>query len=61
MKEYQIVLTLKAPNKDLAKEVADKAQVLIDKYGGDTFLKAVDFTEKHPEMISVALGMIGAK
>lgn len=59
MKEYTIALKLTAPNKELASEVADKAQILIDKYGGDTFLKAVDFMDKHPDMLSIALGMIG--
>ena len=60
-KEYTIALTLKAPNRDYAKKVADEAQALMDEFGGDTFLMAVEFLKNNPNMMKMALGMIGSR
>lgn len=60
-KEYTIALTLVAPNKESAKRVADEAQSLIDEFGGETFLRAVEFIKNNPSMLRMALNMIGVK
>lgn len=61
LKEYTIALTLKAPNTEYAKRVADEAQALIDRFGGGTFLRAVEFIKNHPDVLNMALGMISSK
>lgn len=61
LKEYTIALTLVAPDKESAKRVADEAQALIDEFGGETFLRAVEFIKNNPGMLRMALNMIGAK
>lgn len=60
-KEYVIQLQLPAPDKETAKKVADEAQAMIDQFGYDVFLRGVSFMRTHPEMVNVALGMIGGK
>ena len=37
--EYQIQIALPAPNEEIAKEVANKAQALVDQFGYYQFLK----------------------
>lgn len=58
LKEYQIQLALPAPDIEVAKEVANKAQVLIDKFGYYQFLKLVEFMEKNPAAVSFGLSLI---
>ncbi len=58
MKEFKIQLILPAPNANVAKEVADEAQALIDQFGYEAFLNGVAFMKAHPDMVDVALGMI---
>ena len=61
LNEYTIALTLAAPSKEYAKKVADEAQALIDRFGGDTFLRAVEFMKNNPNMVNIALNMMGSK
>lgn len=61
LKEYTIALTLTAPSSDHAKRVANEAQALIDRFGGGTFLKAVEFIKNNPHMLDMALGMINSR
>lgn len=58
MKEFTIALTILAPNETVAKNIATEAQHLVDIYGTDTFLRAVEFIKRHPDMVNIALGMI---
>lgn len=58
MKEYKIQLILSARNEKMAKEVADEAQALIDRYGSITFLRLVDYMKRNPGMVDMALNMI---
>lgn len=58
---YHIVLVLEAPNEESAKRVATEAQHLIDMFGGNTFLRAVEFMKTHPDMLNMALGMINSR
>lgn len=60
-KEYHIALSLEAPNPEYAKRVADEAQALIDRFGPDTFLRAVEFLKNNPQMVNMALGMINSR
>ena len=60
-KEYHIALSLEAPNPEYAKMVADEAQSLIDRFGPDTFLRAVEFLKNNPQMVNMALGMINSR
>ena len=46
--EFKIQLALPAPNIEVAQEVANKAQVLINQFGYYQFLKLVDFMQKNP-------------
>lgn len=41
--EYQIQISLPAPNQEIAQEVANKAQALVDQFGYYQFLNLVDF------------------
>jgi hypothetical protein len=54
--EFKIQLALPAPNIEVAQEVANKAQVLINQFGYYQFLKLVDFMQKNPGAVS--FGMI---
>lgn len=56
--EFKIQLTLPAPNPEVAKEVANEAQYLIDRYGYDTFLKLVKFMKQNPMMVEMGINMI---
>lgn len=58
MPEYKIQLTLPAPSSEAAKQVANEAQILIDRFGGETFLRVCDFIKKNPQAVQVALNMI---
>lgn len=58
MPEYKIQLILPAPSQEAAKQVANEAQALIDRFGGDTFLRVCDFIKKNPQIVQTALKMI---
>ena len=47
--EYQIQISLPAPNQEIAQEVANKAQALVDQFGYYQFLNLVDFMQKTEE------------
>lgn len=53
--EFKIQLALPAPNIEVAQEVANKAQVLINQFGYYQFLKLVDFMQKNPGAVSFGL------
>ena len=53
--EFKIQLALPAPNIEVAQEVANKAQVLINQFGYHQFLKLVDFMQKNPGAVSFGL------
>lgn len=57
--EFKIQLALPAPNIEIAQEVANKAQVLIDQFG--QFLNLVDFMQKNPGAVSFGLNLINRK
>lgn len=57
--EFKIQLALPAPNIEIAQEVANKAQVLINGYY--QFLKRVDFMQKNPGAVSFGLNLINRK
>lgn len=59
--EYKIQLALPAPNVETAKEVADKAQVLINEFGYYQFLKLVEFMRKNPAIVSFGLNLINRR
>lgn len=50
-----------APNIEVAQEVANKAQVLINQFGYYQFLKLVDFMQKNPGAVSFGLNLINRK
>lgn len=50
--EFKVQLALPAPNIEVAQEVANKAQVLIDQFGYYQFLNLVDFMQKNPGAVS---------
>jgi hypothetical protein len=54
--EFKIQLALPAPTIEIAQEVANKAQVLINQFGYYQFLNLVDFMQKNPGAVS--FGMI---
>lgn len=56
--EFKIQLVLPAPNIEVAQEVANKAQVLINQFGYYQFLKLVDFMQKNPGAVSFGLNLI---
>lgn len=56
--EFKIQLALPAPNIEVAQEVANKAQVLINQFGYYQFLKLVDFMQKNPGAVSFGLNLI---
>lgn len=56
--EFKIQLALPAPNIEIAQEVANKAQVLINQFGYYQFLKLVDFMQKNPGAVSFGLNLI---
>ena len=58
---FRIQLALPAPNIDIAQEVANKAQVLINQFGDDQFLNLVDFMQKNPGAVSFGLNLINKK
>lgn len=55
--EFKIQLALPAPNIEVAQEVANKAQVLINQFGYYQFLKLVDFMQKNPGAVSFGLNL----
>lgn len=59
--EYQIQIALPAPNEEIAKEVANKAQVLVDQFGYYQFLNLVDFMQKNPGAVSFGLNLINRR
>lgn len=61
--EFKIQLALPAPNIEVAQEVANKAQVLINQFGFGyyQFLKLVDFMQKNPGAVSFGLNLINRK
>lgn len=56
--EFKIQLALPAPTIEIAQEVANKAQVLINQFGYYQFLKLVDFMQKNPGAVSFGLNLI---
>lgn len=56
-----VFLALPAPNIEIAQEVANKAQVLIDQFGYYQFLNLVDFMQKNPGAVSFGLNLINRK
>lgn len=58
--EFKIQLALPAPNIEVAQEVANKAQVLINQFGYYQFLKLVDFMQ-NPGAVSFGLNLINRK
>lgn len=46
---------------EVAQEVANKAQVLINQFGYYQFLKLVDFMQKNPGAVSFGLNLINRK
>lgn len=59
--EFKIQLALPAPNIEIAQEVANKAQVLIDQFGYYQFLNLVDFMQKNPGAVSFGLNLINKR
>lgn len=59
--EYQIQVTLPAPSQEIAQEVANKAQALIDQFGYYQFLNLVDFMQKNPGAVSFGLNLINRR
>ena len=59
--EYQIQISLPAPNQEIAQEVANKAQALVDQFGYYQFLNLVDFMQKNPGAVSFGLNLINRK
>lgn len=53
--EFKIQLALPAPNIEIAQEVANKAQVLINQFGYYQFLNLVDFMQRNPGAVSFGL------
>lgn len=53
--EFKIQLALPAPNIEIAQEVANKAQVLINQFGYYQFLNLVDFMQRNPGAVSEEL------
>lgn len=51
--EFKIQLALPAPNIEIAQEVANKAQVLINQFGYYQFLNLVDFMQRNPGAVSI--------
>lgn len=58
--EYQIQISLPAPNQEIAQEVANKAQALVDQ-GYYQFLNLVDFMQKNPGAVSFGLNLINRR
>ncbi len=56
--EFTLQVRLPAPNAEIAKEVANKAQRLIDEFGYYQFLKLTEFIEQRPEMVELGLRLI---
>ena len=59
--EYQIQIALPAPNEEIAKEVANKAQSLIDPFGYYQFLNPVEFMQRDPDAVSFGLNLINRR
>lgn len=59
--EYQIQISLPAPNQEIAQEVANKAQALIDQFGYYQFLNLVNFMQKNPGAVSFGLNLINRR
>ena len=59
--EYQIQISLPAPNQEIAQEVANKAQALVDQVGYYQFLNMVDFMQKNPGAVSFGLNLINRR
>lgn len=53
--EFKIQLALPAPNIEIAQEVANKAQVLINQFGYHQFLNLVDFMQRNPGAVSFGI------
>lgn len=59
--EYQIQIALPAPNEEIAKEVANKVQALVDQFGYYQFLNLVDFMQRNPGAVSFGLNLINKR
>lgn len=59
--EYQIQISLPAPNQEIAQEVANKAQALVDQFGYYQFLNLIDFMQKNPGAVSFGLNLINKR
>lgn len=55
--KIKIQLALPAPTIEIAQEVANKAQVLINQFGYYQFLNLVDFMQKNPDAVSFGFGL----
>ena len=58
MKEFTISLKVPAPDANVAKEVANEAQALIDQFGVEIFLKAVSYAKRNPGIVQFAMSML---
>ena len=52
---------LKLVYEEIAKEVANKAQALVDQFGYYQFLNLVDFMQKNPGAVSFGLNLINRR
>lgn len=59
--EYPIQISLPAPNQEIAQEVANKAQALVDQFGYYQSLNLVDFMQKNPGAVSFGLNLINRR
>lgn len=61
MEDYKIQIILPAPDREIAKRVANEAQALVDQFGYENFLNLADFIRTNPDMVRVGLSMITPK
>ena len=59
--EFKIQLALPAPNIEVAQEVANKDQALVDQFGYYQFLNLVDFMQRNPGAVSFGLNLINKR
>nr|UWI26622.1 MAG: hypothetical protein [Bacteriophage sp.] len=57
LQTFTLQMQLPAPNLEVAKRVADEAQ-LIDIYGYYNFLNLVEFMKQNPSMVQMGLSLI---
>lgn len=59
--EFTIQLSLPAPDAEIAKKVANEAQLLINQFGYRQFLKLVEFMKNNPQAVSFGLTLINRR